>query len=76
MTHHDPNILVSKFKKIMGPVAVTLAKEAAKGCGVSVKGEKFEVKDEKGMSCFEKRMAEACGKIIGHRVAETIVKSL
>jgi len=76
MTHHDPNILVQKFQKIMGPVALTLAKDAAKACGLDVKGGRFESKGGKEMACFEKRMAEVCGKIIGHKVADTIIKNL
>ncbi|VVC02558.1 Uncharacterised protein [Candidatus Burarchaeum australiense] len=69
----DPNAIAEKFRKIMGPVAYTLAKEAAKECGGSVSGEKITV-DAKKLDAFRQLMQKKCGKIIGDHLAETILK--
>ena len=69
----DVNELVERFRKIMGPVASTLANEAAEECGGTVEGEKIVV-SEGNLEKFEQIMKEKCGKIIGEQLAETILK--
>jgi translation initiation factor 1 (eIF-1/SUI1) len=69
----DANAITDRFRKIMGPVATTLAKEAAKECGGTVSGEKVSV-DGKKLETFKQLMKQKCGKIIGEHLAETILK--
>jgi len=68
----DANAIAEKFRKIMGPVASTLAKEAARECGGTVSGDRLIV-DAKKLENFKQLMKKKCGKIIGERLAETII---
>jgi len=69
----DANAIVERFRRIMGPVAVTIGQETAKVCGGSVKEEKI-VLEESGLGKFKQMMKEKCGKIIGDKVAERILE--
>ncbi|MDO8339749.1 MAG: hypothetical protein Q7T16_03765 [Candidatus Burarchaeum sp.] len=68
----DANAITERFRKIMGPVANTMAKEAAKACDGTVSGERLDI-DGKKLERFKQLMKEKCGKIIGERLAETII---
>ncbi|RLG18680.1 hypothetical protein DRN67_03930 [Candidatus Micrarchaeota archaeon] len=66
--------IVERFRKIMGPVAATLAREAAMESGGRVEGEKIIIEDKKVLKEFKKKMKEKCGKIIGEDLADNILK--
>ena len=66
--------IVNRFRKIMGPVASTLAQEAAKESGGRVEGGKVMVDGDANLEKFKRMMKKKCGKIIGERLAETILK--
>lgn len=69
----DANAIAEKFRKIMGPVASTLARESAKECGGSVLGERIVV-DARKLDAFRQLMKKKCGRIIGEHLAENILK--
>ena len=66
--------LVEKFRKIMGPVAGTLAKDTAEEMGVAAKDESITLKDGAQFEKFKKEFAKRCGKIIGSKLAESVAQ--
>jgi hypothetical protein len=74
MTASNADKVVEKFRKIMGPVAITLAKEAAQEVGGSAAGEKLILKDAAQLDKFKRNFAQKCGKIIGDKLAETLLR--
>jgi len=70
----DANAIAERFRKIMGPVASTLAAEAARESGGRTEGERIVIDDEKKLEKFRHLMKKKCGKIIGERLAENILR--
>jgi hypothetical protein len=66
--------LVAKFRKIMGPVASTLAKDTAVEIGARQEGDSIVTKDNAQLERFRKEYAKRCGRIIGSKLAESVAK--
>jgi len=66
--------IVGKFRKIMGPVANTLGKEAAEESGGSVEGERIVLRNEAQFRKFKEVFKKKCGKIMGYGLAEAMMK--
>lgn len=74
MTMGEADKVVAKFRKIMGPVALTLAKEASHEAGGSMEGEKLVLKDAAQTEKFKLLLGQKCGKIIGDKLAQTLLR--
>jgi len=74
MTGTNADKIVENFRKIMGPVAGTLARETAREIGASFDGESILLKDGAHLEKFRREFAKRCGKIIGSKLAESVAK--
>lgn len=66
--------VVGRFRKIMGPVAETLSRDAAAEAGAKVEGGRVSIKSEEQFQAVIKKLKEKIGKIIGAALAENIIK--
>lgn len=73
MKEKEISIIVSKFAKVMGPVAERIATDAAGKLGI-LKGEKISPSNAKEYQSFLDRIEKDYSKIIGKEVAKTIMK--
>ena len=64
--------LIGKFEKVMGPVARTVANDAAKELRI-LKDERISPSSRKDYELFTKLLMKRYGKIIGDRLAQNIM---
>ncbi|MEM3030517.1 MAG: hypothetical protein QXH27_02170 [Candidatus Micrarchaeia archaeon] len=66
--------IIARCKKIMGPVAESLAQEAAREAGASVEGGKIIIASEGQYASILSKYKEKMAKIVGAPLAENLVK--
>ncbi|MEM2974764.1 MAG: hypothetical protein QW112_04045 [Candidatus Micrarchaeia archaeon] len=65
--------IISKFEKIMGPVARRIANETAEKMKI-IKGGKISPSDEDEKRKFLRRLSDEYSNIIGRKVVDTIIR--
>jgi len=66
--------IVARCKKIMGPVAESLAEEAAKEAGARIEAGKIFIASEGQFASMLSKYREKLAKIVGKPLAENLVK--
>jgi len=69
----DIKVIVSKFEKIMGPVASRIANETAQKMKI-LKEKEISPSSEDEKKNFLKQLSDEYSKIIGRKVVDTIIK--
>ena len=72
MSEKEIKEIISKFEKIMGPVAKRIAKETAEKMKI-LKGDEISPSNEDEKRKFLKMLSDAYAEIIGRKVVDTII---
>ncbi|MEM4389632.1 MAG: hypothetical protein QXG98_03135 [Candidatus Micrarchaeia archaeon] len=74
MREDDFAAVIARCRKIIGPVAESLAREAAREAGAKMEGEKIIIASEEQYASIISRYREKMAKIVGAPLAENLVR--